>query len=794
MSAQHHKQPLVHHRGAETILSSATAMPKACAFLWNPKMMIQMNCRGYATAQFMQPEPAKYARGPAMEATSFMQPEQDYYAHHPGRFFYVKDLQSKELFSAPYEPVRSAFDEFEFIAGADQIRWQLRKGDLEISIGLSLTSAHALELWQFSLTNQSNEVRELSVTAYFPVGYMSWMNQSADFDAELNALVCRSITPYQKVDQYFINTELKDLSFLLADRKPSSWEARQQAFEGEGGLHQPSALQEICLTNSCADYETPTAALQYPLSVGAGQKETFRFVFGAAKNKDEIRSYKQTYLSTAKGFVDARQKYSDYISACGKALEINTPDKDLDHFVNHWLARQVYYHGDVNRLTTDPQTRNYLQDAMGMTYVDADTTRSAFITALSQQQKNGAMPDGILLSDAAELKYINQVPHMDHCVWLAICMNAYLDETGDYSLLEQELGFADHDSQVSVAAHIDMALRWLFDQRDHRGLNFIAQGDWCDPMNMVGYKGKGVSAWLTLANAYACKTWATICGDSQRESQQEEFLAMSQVLNSAVNKELWHDKWYARGITDDGRHFGIEQDREGQIFLNPQSWAILSGAADAARCAELIEHIKQRLEGPFGVEILAPAFTKMHEDIGRVTQKYPGSAENGSVYNHAAAFYVYALYQHHEADHAFRILRAMLPSSDNKDLCQRGQLPVFIPNYYRGAHKLIARTAGRSSQLFNTGSVHWFYRSLIEGLFGVRGSIEGLLISPNLPSHWPEAKIVRFFRGSTLVIKYQRNDVQALRISIDNQFIEGNLISGLQDGQHYQVLVEIPSL
>ena len=784
---------IVVNRGAETVLTSATAMPKASAFLWNPKMMIQMNCRGYATAQFMQPEPSKYARGPAMEATSFMQPEQDYYTHHPGRFFYIQDHQFEELYSAPYEPIRSDFDRFEFIAAADEIRWQLEKNKVKTSVTLSLSKDHPAEVWEVSLENLSNENRSLSFIPYFPVGYMSWMNQSADFDAELNALVCRSITPYQKVNDYFRNADLKDLSFLLADRTPSSWEARQSAFEGEGGLHAPSALQADELSNSSANYETPTAALKYTLKLQAGARETFRFVFGAAKNNDEIKALKTQYFTSADGFMQARNAYSDYISGYRGALEIDTPDKQLDHFVNHWLARQIFYHGDVNRLTTDPQTRNYLQDAMGMTYVNAATTRNAFITALSQQQQSGAMPDGILLSDEAELKYINQVPHMDHCVWLPICIAAYLDETGDLDLLNEQLSFADKQETASVAEHIDLALRWLFNKRDHRGLNYIAEGDWCDPMNMVGYKGKGVSAWLSLASAYASKVWADICLTSDRKAHHQEFSQMSQTLNSAVNNTLWHNNWYARGITDDGRQFGVEQDKEGQIFLNPQSWAMLSGAADPARCSDLIEHIQERLLGPYGVEMLAPAFTSMHEDIGRVTQKYPGSAENGSVYNHAATFYIYALYQRGEADHAFRILRAMLPDSNNEDLCQRGQLPVFIPNYYRGAHKQIPRTAGRSSQLFNTGSVHWFYRSLIEGLFGVKGCTQGLRICPNLPGHWPAASIVRYFRGAKLVIKFVQGKIDNLRITVDQKVIEGNLISALKKGHSYQVLVEVPS-
>ena len=59
-------------------------------------------------------------------------------------------------------------------------------------------------------------------------------------------------------------------------------------------------------------------------------------------------------------------------------VRIETPDADLDNFVNNWLPRQVFYHGDVNRLSTDPQTRNYLQDNMGMSFIKPSVMRKAF--------------------------------------------------------------------------------------------------------------------------------------------------------------------------------------------------------------------------------------------------------------------------------------------------------------------------------------------------------------------------------------------------------------------------------
>src|SRR5690606_31344785 len=166
---------------------------------------------------------------------------------------------------------------------------------------------------------------------------------------------------------------------------------------------------------------------------------------------------------------------------------------------------------------------------------------------------------------------------------------------------------------------------------------------------------------------------------------------------------------------------------------------------------------------------------KMRDDVGRVTQKFPGSAENGSVYNHAAVFYIYSLYTIQETDRAFRLLRQMLSGPDDADYLQRGQMPVYIPNYYRGAYYQHPRTAGRSSQLFNTGTVSWVYRSLIEGLFGLKGCSTGLLIEPQLPKDWPTAKATREFRGATFEVSYSRKAGQAATsIRVDGAVIQGN--------------------
>ncbi|KAF2745693.1 glycoside hydrolase family 94 protein [Sporormia fimetaria CBS 119925] len=771
-------------------LTSPTAMPQAGGFLWNQKMMIQVTCRGYATAQFMQPEPAKYAHAPNLEAKTFMQPEQNYYAHHPGRFVYVKDEETGDVFSAPYEPVRAPLGNFVFSVGKSTISWTVEYRGIQVEMSFLLPTHDVAELWTIKVTNLSKHPRKISVYPYFPIGYMSWMNQEAEWNEKLCGVIASSKTPYQKAEDWPKIKHLKDKTYFLCETAPVSWEARQYGFEGEGGLHAPTSLNDVELGKGDARYETPTAAVQYRLELKPNEDAEYRFLFGPAFDEAEIQRMKKLYLGKD-AFAKATREYEQYIERGSGCLRIETPDKGLDNFVNNWLARQVYYHGDTNRLTTDPQTRNYFQDNMGMSYIKPEVTKKAILLAMSQQEENGSMPDGILLTEGAELKYINQIPHTDHCVWLPIALEMYLAETGDYSILEEKVK-TKNGNQHTVFQRSSRAMDWLLSARDDRGLSFIAQGDWCDPMNMVGPRGIGVSGWLTVATGYALKIWANIAEQHGKPDIASRYRAGADEVNKAANEHFWDGDWFARGITDDGMTFGIKKDPEGRIWLNPQAWSILGGAASKEQIDKILPQVEEQLSTPYGVVMFAPPFSDMREDVGRVTQKYPGQGENGSVYNHAGAFYAWSLYSINEADRAYDVLRKMIPGPSQEDYIQRGQLPVYIPNYYRGAYKQYPRTAGRSSQLFNTGTVSWVYRCFVEGLCGLRGEKDGLRVEPQLPSDWDQIKVTRLFRGARFEVEIVRANVNGVEVVVDGTKVDGTKITGIEEGKTYHVKVSVP--
>lgn len=306
------------------------------------------------------------------------------------------------------------------------------------------------------------------------------------------------------------------------------------------------------------------------------------------------------------------------------------------------------------------------------------------------------------------------------------------------------------------------------------------------------YKGRGVSGWLTVATGYALNLWATVCDQTGDAETANRYRAGAREVNEVANKYFWDGDWFARGITDDGVVFGTKKDVEGRIWLNPQAWSILGGAANEQQRVKMISEVEKQLDTPYGIAMFGPPYSKMREDVGRVTQKYPGSGENASLYSHAAIFYIFSLYSIGENDKAYELLRKMLPGPSEEDYRQRGQLPVYIPNYYRGAWREYPRTAGRSSQLFNTGTMPWVYRCFVEGLCGLQGDAQGLLIRPQLPSAWNGIKVTRIFRGATFEVDIRRADVKEVAVKQDGKLLSEPRITNIESGAKYQLAVAVP--
>ncbi|MDD5200863.1 MAG: hypothetical protein PHC88_13790 [Terrimicrobiaceae bacterium] len=758
--------------GKRYIVRDIHHLERADSHLFNDTMEIQMDQRGKCRSRFMQPNSTSYSE--------------------PLRSFYLRDEATGKIWSAPFDPVQVEPQKFEFSPGPADIQWRVIVDQVEVCLRLVIPRDDQVELWTVTVTNRGGRRRELSLYTYFPVGQLGLISQTSKYDAKLGGIVIDYFPYYVKVPDYYKLRNRKNWVFCVADRKPLSAETNHREFLGGKGPHNPAALALPKLAGGEAHYEASVVAMQYPLTLTAKETATLNFVFGPARDRGEMDSLKRAYLCPG-GVEAALEKVRNYLDSIKPSVRIDTPDSEFNHFVNIWLPQHAHFTGGLLRMDGDPCVRNAYQDAMGATFNLPHKARHWYCRVYAHQHTDGFMPHGAPLADGVDVFAINSIPHRDMNVWPPLALSFYMKETGDLSILDEPVGFKGSEEKASVYEHVCRGLEWQLRDRTRRRLCRIGEGDWDDPLNMAGWKEKGESIWLTQALAIALDTWAEVALQIGDKKRAKAYRKEAEVSRQAINKLAWDGAWYRRGTTDAGRWFGTKEDKEGQVFLNTQSWAMICGAADTPqRIAACIKSVNKYLMTPAGPMTMGPAFTKMREDIGKITQKTPGTAENGSVYCHAAAFYAYGLFRARQSEEGFRALRNLLTGvgSGNRSTTSQ-QLPLYLPNYYRGL--AAGKTAGRASGHWGTGTVAWFYRTSITELLGVRAEFDGLRIDPQLPKKWNGAVVWRQFRGAQFHINIQRRPaIRHVQVILDGRLLPDNLIPIQKVGSEHSVQVLVP--
>jgi len=758
--------------GTRYVVRDVHGLERADSHLFNDGMELQMGQRGTCRSRFMQPNSTQYSE--------------------PHRSFYLRDEVTGKFWSVPFDPVQVEPEQFEFSPGLADIQWRVTIDQVEAWIRVVIPRDDQVELWTVTVTNRGAKPRTLSLYNYFPVGQVGWINQHSRYDPALGGIVIDYFPYYVKVEDYYKLRTRKNWIFCVADRKPVAAESNYREFLGGCGPHNPAALHLPVLAGGEACHEPSVMAMQYPLRLRPGQGDTVHWAFGPAKDRKEITRLARTYLKP-NGVEKELKKVHAYLESIRPSVRIETPDTELNHFVNHWLPQQTHFCGGLLRLDGDPCVRNAYQDSMGAVFNMPDKARYWFLRVYAHQHADGFMPHGAPLAEGVDRAMINTIPHRDMNVWPPLALSFYMKETGDMTLLDERVGFKDCDEKATVYQHVCRGLEWQLRDRTARGLCRIGEGDWDDPLNMAGWKEKGESVWLTEALAIALDTWAEVAqqvGDKKRAARYRREAATSREV---INTLAWDGQWYARGTTDAGRWFGTKADKEGKIFLNAQSWAMICGATDTpARIKACIRSVNKLLMTPSGPMTMAPAFTRMREDIGKITQKTPGTNENGSIYSHAAAFYAYGLYRTRQADEGFRALRVLLTGTESNPLSRSQQLPLYLPNFYRGV--ACGQTAGRASGHWGTGTCAWYYRTVVCELLGVRAEFDGLHMDPQLPCDWDHASVWRKFRGAQFSIRIERDaTVSQLQVRLNGRVLPEAVLPVQRAGSAHTVDVRIPS-
>src|SRR5207249_9171451 len=128
-------------------------------------------------------------------------------------------------------------------------------------------------------------------------------------------------------------------------------------------------------------------------------------------------------------------------------------------------------------------------------------------------------------------------------------------------------------------------------------------------------------------------------GDNARANR---YALRANELRNKLNTVGWDGEYYYGATKDSGEKIGSKQNTEGQVWLNPQTWAIIAGVADPERSRQAMDVVEKNLEYEIGPLLLSPAYKTPDQYIGYLTRYSPGMRENGGVYTHAATWAVIA--------------------------------------------------------------------------------------------------------------------------------------------------------
>lgn len=667
------------------------------------------------------------------------------------RAVYIRDRETGEYWSAGFHPCHTEFDEFECRHGLGYSILRTVSRGIEIRVRIFVPRKHNGEVWSVTVTNRSGRPRQISVfTASnvmldginLPYGYISGLRAQCLPEEQL---LFFSNTTHTVVNERY-------RAFVYADRRPDHWEVGKRALLGKYRSYQrPESIERGVLGDGVASVEHLVGGLQHDFDLESGASAGFNRVQGIVLDLAEARAMRDALADESR--VEA--EFAATREACIERLghfTLDSPDENLNCLANAWMKHQMQLMGDWARFYFKGY-RDTCQDAAGISVIDPERGLALFKKALRNQRSDGFCPRAFRVASmniAAADKHYADSPS-----WISHAVDALLRETGDLALLDEVVPYSDA-GEGSVWEHILRAMEFLWNDRGAHGLSLLHFGDWNDLLDKAGAGGRGESVWMSFALARVLRITGEIArwkGDGDTAVECDKRHA---ILKTAILEHGWDGDYFIYAINDDGLRIGTREATEGQVFLNPQSWALLSGVVDAAAYEDIMKKIEPIVDTPVGPVHNWPAFTQYQAGIGQLSGTPPGFFTNGNVYCHSAAFKIAADFDAGRTEKAFETFMRILPSPERSE--PFAQVNGYIgPSALRAEHHV-------SEDPWRTGTVAWNWLNLVDRLLGFRRSPEGFELKPQIPAAWEGVRYVRPFRGTDYHIHIRRGSTAAFTV------------------------------
>lgn len=696
----------------------------------------------------------------------------------PGRYIYIRDNDSKDYWSASWQPVGKNLEEYKSTCchGTAYTRMLADYSGIHSEVRYYVPLNQSYEVWNLVLTNESNQVRSLSVT-----GYAEFTNNSNYEQDQVNLqysqFITRTVFRDNRICQ-MIHGNLDGLEdgkdvddkivverfFGLAGSGVASYCGDKEKFLGRyHGYGNPVGVENGALSGELNYNGNGCGALLCNIELQPNESKSVAFVLGMKPN-DEAAEIVARYENPKKVCDRELEELISYWHGKLSHFQVKTPSKEFDTMINTWNAYNCFMTFIWSRaasftycgLRNGYGYRDTVQDIQGVIHLAPEMAVEKIRFMLSAQVDNGA---GLPLvkfthnpgheDTPDDASYVKETGHpayrADDALWLFPTVYKYIAESGDLSFIDEVIPFANKD-EGTVYEHLKRAIDFSMNHLGIHGMPAGLYADWNDCLRL----GKNGESSFVAFQFYYAMTILKKFAAYKKDTEYIRYLDESQAaLGKVIEEFCWNEDRFIRGFTEAGEVIGERNAPEANLWLNPQSWSVISGYASEEQADAALNNVYEKLNTEYGAILMDPPYHEHAFDGALAVIYNAGTKENAGIFSQSQGWIILAEALCGHGNRAFTYFIENAPAAQN----DRAETRVLEPYCYGQF------TEGKASPMFGRSHVHWLTGTAstimvgcVEGILGMRPDFYGLKIAPSVPKTWESFEIEKDFRGKHLHI------------------------------------------
>ena len=699
----------------------------------------------------------------------------------PGRYIYLRDNESKDYWSASWQPVGKDLESYksECHHGTAYTKMLADYSGIHSEVCYYVPLNQTYEVWHLKVTNASACERNLTIT-----GYAEFTNNNNYEQDQVNLQYSQFITStvfetnrirhiihgnldWVKEGEEVDNKLAISRFFALTGAPVDSYCGDKESFLGRyHGYHNPVGVENGKLSGEMCYNENGCGALAAQMLLKPGETKEIAFLVGM-KEHEEAEAICNRYADVAAQCETELKELTGYWHEKLEHFQVHTPSREFDTMINTWNAYNCFMTFIWSRaasffycgLRNGYGYRDTVQDIQGVIHLAPEQAAEKIRFMLSAQVDNGG---GLPLvkfthnpgheDTPDDPSYVQETGHpayrADDALWLFPTVYKYLAETGNLAFLDEVIPYANKGA-ATVYEHLQRAIDFSLEHLGPHGMPAGLYADWNDCLRLGA---EGESSFVAFQLVLALRIQKQLAEEKGDAAAAEKLAKQLADFSALVEKLCWNEDRYIRGFTEKGEVIGRRTDPEANLWLNPQSWAVISGLADSEKAETILHTVHEGLNTEYGVMLMQPPY-HAHAFDGALAVIYnAGVKENAGIFSQSQGWIILAEALCGHGNRAFSYYKANSPAEQN----DRAEIRKLEPYCYGQF------TEGKDSPHFGRSHVHWLTGTAstmmvgaVEGILGVRPDLHGLRLSPSIPAAWDGFTMEKSFRGKKLHITVQ---------------------------------------